>query len=114
MGWPELVENGRKITKCPVTHGGRRRCFAVPIPVRPAVVGCEISRPASSGCPLPSFRHVYSDSGRWCLVWSNLPMLVNGQNDPTWVHKFWRASLGFLSSKWCFGDVYIGPRVVFG
>ena len=52
---------------------------------------------------LPSVRHVYSDSGRWCLVWSNLPWLANGQNDPTRVHKFWRASLGFWSSKWCFG-----------
>ena len=53
---------------------------------------------------LPPVRHVYSDSGRWCLVWSNLPRLANGQNDPTRVHKFWRTSLGFLSLRWCFGD----------
>ena len=53
MGWPEVSENGRKITKCPVTHGGCRRNFAGPIPARPAAVGREISLPASSGCPPP-------------------------------------------------------------
>ena len=47
MGWPEVAGNGQKITKCPVTHGG-------PIPARPMAVGREISRPASSGCPLPN------------------------------------------------------------
>ena len=66
---------------------------------------------------LPSVRRVYSDSGRWCLVWSNLPWLANGQNDPTRVHKFWRASLGFgvqngvLEARVSFGIqsyVYIG------
>ena len=53
MGWPEVAENGRKITKCPINHGGRRRRFAGPIPTRPAAVGHEIPRPASSGCPPP-------------------------------------------------------------
>ena len=54
MGWPEVAGNGRKIMKCPVPHGGRRRRrFAGPIPARPAAVGREISRPASSGCPPP-------------------------------------------------------------
>ena len=48
-------------------------------------------------------RRVYSNNGRWCLVWFNLPRRANGQNDPTRVHKFWRASLGFWSSQWCFG-----------
>ena len=44
MGWPEVAENGWKITKCPITHGGRRRRrFADPIPGRPAAVGREIS-----------------------------------------------------------------------
>ena len=51
MGWPEVAGNDRKITNCPVTHGGRRRRFACPIPARPAVVVREISRMASSGCP---------------------------------------------------------------
>ena len=54
MGWPEVDGNGRKITKCPVSHGGRRRHFAGSIPARPAAVGHEISRPASSGCPPPN------------------------------------------------------------
>ena len=49
MGWPELAENGRKIKKLPVTHGGRRRRFAGPIPACPAAVGREILRPRSSG-----------------------------------------------------------------
>ena len=47
LKWPE---NGRKTGK---THGGRCRRFAGPIPARPAAVGREISRPASSGCPPP-------------------------------------------------------------
>ena len=56
MGWPEVAENGRKITKCPVTHGGRRRrSFAGPIPACPTAVGLEISRSGSSGCPPPIF-----------------------------------------------------------
>ena len=43
MDWIEVAENGRKITKCPVTHGGRRRRFAGPIPARPAAADREIS-----------------------------------------------------------------------
>ena len=54
MGWPELARNGWKIKKLPMTHGGRRRRFACPIPALPATVGSEISRPASSGCPSPN------------------------------------------------------------
>ena len=46
LKWPE---NGRKTGKLPVTHGGRCRCFAGPIPARPAAVSREISRPASFG-----------------------------------------------------------------
>ena len=53
MGWPELVENGRKIKKLPVTHGGHRRRFAGPIPARPAAVGREILGPRSSGGGAP-------------------------------------------------------------
>ena len=53
MGWPEVAGNGRKITKCPVTHGGHRRRFVGLIPARPAAVGREISQTASSGCPPP-------------------------------------------------------------
>ena len=53
MGWPELAGNFRKIKKLPVTHGGRRRRFAGPIPVRPTAVGHEILRPRSSGGGAP-------------------------------------------------------------
>ena len=42
MGWLEVAGNGRKIMKCPVTHGGLYRRFAGPIPARPAAVGREI------------------------------------------------------------------------
>ena len=48
MGWPEVAENGRKITKFPVTHGGRHRRFAGPIPSSPAVVRRETSPTAAS------------------------------------------------------------------
>ena len=51
MGWPEVVGNGRKITKFPVTHGGYRR-FVGPIPARSAVVRRETSPAAVSGCAL--------------------------------------------------------------
>ena len=58
---PKMVEmsygvagNDRKIKKIPVTHGGRRRRFAGPIPARPAAVGRKILRPNSSRCPPPT------------------------------------------------------------
>ena len=55
LKWPEI---GRKTGKLPVTHGGRRRRFAGPIPTRPAAVVREISLSASSGChpPIPLAR----------------------------------------------------------
>ena len=42
MGWSEIAENGRKIKKLPVTHGGRGRRFAGPISARPAAIDSEI------------------------------------------------------------------------
>ena len=53
MGWPKVAGNGQKIMKCPVTHNGRRRRFAGPIPARPAAVGREISQKTLSGCSPP-------------------------------------------------------------
>ena len=53
MGWPDVAGNGQKITKCPITHVGRRRRFAGPISACPTEVGREISRTALSGCPPP-------------------------------------------------------------
>ena len=46
LKWPE---NGRKIKKIPVTHGAAAVGFAGQILARPAAVGREILRPASSG-----------------------------------------------------------------
>ena len=55
MGWPEVAENGRKITNFSVVHNGRRRRgFAGPIPARPVAVRCEIPPTGSSGCGAPS------------------------------------------------------------
>ena len=58
MGWPEMARKWPENWKLSVTHGGRRRRFAGPIPARPAAVGREILRPASSGCfpPIPPAR----------------------------------------------------------
>ena len=53
MGWPEIAENGRKITNFPVVHGGSRRRFAGPIPARPEVIRREIPPTGSSGCCVP-------------------------------------------------------------
>ena len=50
-----LAGNGRKNQEQSVDHGGRRRRFAGPIPVRPAAVGREILSAASFGCPLPPY-----------------------------------------------------------
>ena len=53
MGWPEVARNSRKSQEQSGDHGGNRRRFVGPILARPAVVGLETSRPASSRCPPP-------------------------------------------------------------
>ena len=55
MGWPELAGNSRKIKILPMTHGGRRRRFAGPIPAHPAAVGHEILLPRSSDGGVPPY-----------------------------------------------------------
>ena len=62
-GGPKMVERsygvaenglkGPKIKKLPMTHGGRGRRFAGPIPARPAAIGREILWPRSSGGGTP-------------------------------------------------------------
>ena len=100
MGWPEMVGKSRnaRLPKVAATaaaaSSARSRRFLLDV---------KFHGQLRLDVLLPSVRRVYSDSGRWCLVWSNLPRLANGQNDPTRVHKFWRASLEFWSSKWSFG-----------
>ena len=48
-----MAGNGRKSGKPPVTHDGRCRRFAGPIPVRPPAVSRENLPAVASGCPLP-------------------------------------------------------------
>ena len=53
MGWPEVAENGRKITNFLVVHGGRCRRFAGPILARPTAVRREFPPKGSFGCCAP-------------------------------------------------------------
>ena len=105
-----------------MTHGGRCRLFADPIPVNPAMVGRENLPAGSSGCsPPPCLARVAG--GR-----SVVPPLVQTpkarkwSNCPTWCSRFWRVFPRVWSSRWCFGArvsfgiqsyVYIRPRVAF-
>ena len=70
MGWPEVAENGRKITNFLVVHGSHRRRFAGSIPASPVTVRREIPPAGSSGCGAPS-RPTRVDGGR-----SVVPRLV--------------------------------------
>ena len=80
LKWPK---NGRKSQKSgdktvqpPSGSPARSRCVRWRLAVkfygrhRPVVAHLKV-------------RRVYSNSGRWCLVWFNLPRRANGQNDPT-------------------------------
>ena len=71
MGWLEVAENGRKSGKPPVTHGGRRRRFASPIPAHPAAVGSENLSAVKT-------KRVLLVVGWRCLLQSNLPRRANG------------------------------------
>ena len=88
MGWPEVVENGRKVTKFLVTHSGRRRLFVGPIPARPTVVGHETSPAEASGCALSS------RPARVAYGWPEVRPLVQSfttrkwPNDPTLCSRF--------------------------
>ena len=88
MGWPEVAVNGQKSGKPPVTHGGRRRRFVDPIPVRPAVVRSETSLAAASECALSPRPERVADG------WSEVRPLVLSSterkwpNDPTLCSRF--------------------------
>ena len=103
MGWPEVAENGRKSGKPPVTHDGRRRRFAGPIPARPAAVGCEYLSTEASGCPLPPC------PTRVAGGWPEVPHSVQSSttrrwlNGPTCVPGLESFFLGFWELKSCFG-----------
>ena len=75
MGWPEVAGNGRKSQEQSGDHGGRR--FAGPIQARPAAVGREFGRRDRPEVVHLPVRAVYSNSRRWCLVWSDLSLLSN-------------------------------------
>ena len=117
-----LAGNGRKIKRNPITHGGRRRRFAGPIPGRPTAVGRENLPEGSSGCPPPPCPARVA-GGR--LVVPPLVQTITAckwLNCPTWCSRFWRVFPRVWSSRWCFGArvsfgiqsyVYIGPRVSF-
>ena len=53
MGWPEVAEKWPEITKLRLKIGAAAVGFAGQIPARPAAVGREILRPASSGGVAP-------------------------------------------------------------
>ena len=101
LKWPEMAEKSRNARLPKVAAAAASPARSRRVRWRLAV---KFGRRDRLDVLLPPVRGVYSDSGRWCLIWSNLPRLANGQNDPTRVHKFWRTSLGFWSSRWCFGD----------
>ena len=79
MGWPEMAG---KSTKLRVTHGGRCRRFASPIPARPAAVGGEILRPRSSGGGAPPCPAWYNSGGRKRLPRLKLNRPKNGLKRP--------------------------------
>ena len=54
MGWPKVAGKWPEITNFLVVHGGCRRRFAGPIPVRPVAIRREIPSEGSSGCWAPS------------------------------------------------------------
>ena len=84
MGFPEVAEK----SKNPATNRLAAVVFSVQIPARPASVGREISRIASSGGGAPPC------PARVAVWWPVVPPFVqsptarNGQNDLTRVHKF--------------------------
>ena len=86
-GGPKMVEmsygvagNGHKSGKTPVNHGGRRRRFAGPIPVRPAAVGRENLPAAESGCPLPP------RLARVAGGWPKVPPSVQSSKTRKWLN----------------------------
>ena len=79
-GWPELTGNGRKSGKPPVTHGGRCRRFAGPIPAHPTAVGRENLPTAASGCPLPPW------PARVAGGWPEVPPSVQSSTTRKWLN----------------------------
>ena len=110
MGWPEVAVKWPEITKLRLKIGAAAVGFAGQIPARPAAVGREIygrHRPAVPhlvvrrrlalkfyGRHLPAVAHlvvphVYINSGRWCVVWSDSSRRAGGYSAQK-VFPVWR------------------------
>ena len=62
-----------------MTHGGRRRRFAGPIPARTTAVGREILSEATSGCPLPPW------PARVASGWPEVPPSIRSSTACRWL-----------------------------
>ena len=102
MGWPEMVLNGRKIKKRPVTHGGRRCRFVDPIPARPAAVDRENLSAGSSGCPPPLCPVTVAGGRPVVPLLVQTPKARKWSNCPTWCSRFWRVFPRVLELKMVF------------
>ena len=102
MGWPEVVENGRKSQEQSVDQGVHCRRFAGPIPTRPAAVGHEILPAAASGCPLPPWPACVA--GGWLEVPPSVQSSTTHRwlNGSTCVPGLESFCLGFWELKSCF------------
>ena len=102
MGWPEMVENGRKNTNFSVVHGGSRRRFAGPIPARSAAVCREIAPAGSYGCCVPPRPACVAGGQSVVSLWSDLSgsQLNKRLNSVSCLES---SFLGFLELKECLG-----------
>ena len=63
-----------------MTHGGRRRSFAGPIPARPTAIGRENLPAGASGCPLPPW------PARVASGWPEVPPSVQSSTTRKWLN----------------------------
>ena len=99
MGWPEMAEKWRESTNFLVVHGGLRRRFASPIPVRPAAVRGEIPPEGSSRCCAPSRPARVTGGASSGPISHGSPMDKKLNLVPGLESSF----LGFLELKTCLG-----------
>ena len=98
MGWPEVVIKWPKITKLRLENGAATVGFAGQIPARLAAVGRKILRPASFGGGSPRGPCVYSNSHRWCLIWSDSHG-AQVATRPKWCSRFGEFSLRVFGAQ---------------
>ena len=95
LKWPKNQERS-------VTHGGRRRRFAGPIPTRPAAVGREILPAGSSRCPPPPCLARVAGGRPVVPPLVQTPTARKWSNCPTWCSRFWRVFPRVLELKMVF------------